>query len=302
MRILITDGIEASAEQALLERGHEVVQKFYPPEELGEQLEQFDALIVRSATKVRQPAIDRAAAAGRLRVICRGGVGMDNIDVDYARSKGIAVRNTPGASTNSVAEMTLGLMLSAARHIGPATASMRQGQWNKKQYTGIELGGKTLGIAGFGRIGRRTAALARAFGMRVLAFNRSQCEEGRTLAEYVDLDTLLAESDFLSMHLPAAPGGCPLGRDETIARMKVGVVIVNAGRGCLIDEDALLRGLESGRVRAAGLDVYAAEPTANSALTSHPRVTCTPHIGAAAAEAQQRVGAELVSIIDEIFA
>lgn len=184
MRILITDGIEASAEQALLERGHEVVQKFYPPEELGEQLEQFDALIVRSATKVRQPAIDRAAAAGRLRVICRGGVGMDNIDVDYARSKGIAVRNTPGASTNSVAEMTLGLMLSAARHIGPATASMRQGQWNKKQYTGIELGGKTLGIAGFGRIGRRTAALARAFGMRVLAFNRSQCEEGRALAEY----------------------------------------------------------------------------------------------------------------------
>ena len=295
MRILITDGIEASAEQALLERGHEVVQKFYPPEELGEQLEQFDALIVRSATKVRQPAIDRAAAAGRLRVICRGGVGMDNIDVDYARSKGIAVRNTPGASTNSVAEMTLGLMLSAARHIGPATASMRQGQW-------IELGGKTLGIAGFGRIGRRTAALARAFGMRVLAFNRSQCEEGRALAEYVDLDTLLAESDFLSLHLPAAPGGCPLVRDETIARMKEGVVIVNAGRGCLIDEDALLRGLESGRVRAAGLDVYAAEPTANSALTSHPRVTCTPHIGAAAAEAQQRVGAELVSIIDEIFA
>ncbi len=138
MRILITDGIEASAEQALLERGHEVVQKFYPPEELGEQLEQFDALIVRSATKVRQPAIDRAAAAGRLRVICRGGVGMDNIDVDYARSKGIAVRNTPGASTNSVAEMTLGLMLSAARHIGPATASMRQGQWNKKQYTGMQ--------------------------------------------------------------------------------------------------------------------------------------------------------------------
>ena len=271
MRILITDGIEASAEQALLERGHEVVQKFYPPEELGEQLEQFDALIVRSATKVRQPAIDRAAAAGRLRVICRGGVGMDNIDVDYARSKGIAVRNTPGASTNSVAEMTLGLMLSAARHIGPATASMRQGQWNKKQYTGIELGGKTLGIAGFGRIGRRTAALARAFGMRVLAFNRSQCEEGRALAEYVDLDTLLAESDFLSLHLPAAPGGCPLVRDETIARMKEGVVIVNAGRGCLIDEDALLRGLESGRVRAAGLDVYAAEPTANSALTSHYR-------------------------------
>lgn len=138
--------------------------------------------------------------------------------------------------------------------------------------------------------------------MRVLAFNRSQCGEGRALAEYVDLDTLLAESDFLSLHLPAAPGGCPLVRDETIARMKEGVVIVNAGRGCLIDEDALLRGLESGRVRAAGLDVYAAEPTANSALTSHPRVTCTPHIGAAAAEAQQRVGAELVSIIDEIFA
>lgn len=212
------------------------------------------------------------------------------------------MRNTPGASTNSVAEMTLGLMLSAARHIGPASASMRQGQWNKKQYTGIELGGKHWGSPASAVSAAALPHWPEPLECGCLHSTVPSAEEGRALAEYVDLDTLLAESDFLSLHLPAAPGGCPLVRDETIARMKEGVVIVNAGRGCLIDEDALLRGLESGRVRAAGLDVYAAEPTANSALTSHPRVTCTPHIGAAAAEAQQRVGAELVSIIDEIFA
>lgn len=301
MRILITDGIEASAEQALLERGHEVVRKFYPPEELGGQLERFDALIVRSATKVRQPAIDRAAAAGRLRVICRGGVGMDNIDVDYVRSKGLAVRNTPDLDQFGGGDDPRTDALGGAAY-RPGHRLDASGPVEQKAVHRDRARRKTLGIAGFGRIGRRTAALAGAFGMRVLAFNRSQCGEGRALAEYVDLDTLLAESDFLSLHLPAAPGGCPLVRDETIARMKEGVMIVNAGRGYLIDEDALLRGLESGRVRAAGLDVYAAEPTANSALTSHPRVTCTPHIGAAAAEAQQRVGAELVSIIDEIFA
>lgn len=302
MRILVTDGIESSAARALAESGHEVIQQFYPPEELGGALAAFDALLVRSATKVRQPVIDQAAAAGRLRLICRGGVGLDNVDVDYARSKGIEVRNTPGASTNSVAEMTIGLMLSAARNIGPATAAMRQGQWNKKEYTGIELGGKTLGIVGFGRIGRRTAALAKAFGMTVVAFNRSQCDEGRALGEYVSLNELLSRSDFISLHLPSGPDGRPVVREETVARMKDGVILINAGRGCLVDEEALLRGLESGKIRAAGLDVYDAEPTMNTALTSHPRVTCTPHIGAAAAEAQQRVGAELVSIVNEFFA
>lgn len=301
MRILITDGIEEAAAQALIERGHEVVQQFYPPEELGAQLENADALIVRSATKVREAVIDQAAAAGRLKLICRGGVGMDNIDVDYARAKGIAVRNTPGASSNSVAELTIGLMLSAARNIGPATATMREGQWNKKQYTGIELGGKTLGIIGFGRIGRRTAAIAKAFGMRVVAFNRSQCDEGRALAEYVSLDELFSCSDFISLHLPGAPNGTAVVREETIAKMKDGVIIVNTGRGALIDEKALLCALESGKVRAAALDVYSVEPTNNSALTSHSKVTCTPHIGASAAEAQLRVGSELVSIIDEYF-
>ncbi len=302
MRILVTDGIEASAAQALLAHGHEVVEQFFSAEELGGQLAQFDALIVRSATKVREPVIDQAAAAGRLRLICRGGVGIDNIDADYARKKGIAVCNTPGASTNSVAEMTLGLMLSAARNIGPATATMHQGQWNKKQYTGVELGGKTLGIIGFGRIGRRTAALASAFGMKILAFNRSQCDEGRALGDYVSLDELLSQSDFISLHLPTAPDGVAVIREETISKMKDGVIIVNTGRGSLVDEAALLQGLNSGKIRAAALDVYAAEPATNTDLTSHPRVTCTPHIGAAAVEAQQRVGAELVSIIDRFFA
>ena len=270
------------------------------PEELGAALRDFDAVVVRSKTKVRKNHIDEAKG-GKLRLIIRGGVGVDNIDVDYARSCGIAVRNTPGASSASVAELALAHMFACARYISIAGHTMREDKWEKKAYgKGIELGGKTLGIIGFGRIGQALGVMARALGMHVIAYSRTRRPEVEqaTGVAYVELDELLAKSDFISLHAPAADGG-PIVTAETIARMKDGVVIVNTSRGVNVDEDVLLAALESGKVRAAGLDVYAEEPTHNHALYSHPMVSCTPHIGAATVEAQKRIGSEIVDIIRE---
>ena len=297
MRILVTDGMDKTAMAQLRDMGHEVVEQFYEPEELGAALRDFDAVVVRSKTKVRKNHIDEA----KLRLIIRGGVGVDNIDVDYARSCGIAVRNTPGASSASVAELALAHMFACARYISIAGHTMREDKWEKKAYgKGIELGGKTLGIIGFGRIGQALGVMARALGMHVIAYSRTRRPEVEqaTGVAYVELDELLAKSDFISLHAPAADGG-PIVTAETIARMKDGVVIVNTSRGVNVDEDVLLAALESGKVRAAGLDVYAEEPTHNHALYSHPMVSCTPHIGAATVEAQKRIGSEIVDIIRE---
>ena len=300
MRILVTDGMDKTAMAQLREMGHEVVEQFYEPDQLGAALRDFDAVVVRSKTKVRANHIDEAKG-GKLKLIIRGGVGVDNIDVKYAEANGITVKNTPKASSQSVAELAMGHMFSCARYISIAGHTMREDKWEKKAYgKGIELGGKTLGIIGFGRIGQALGVMARALGMHVIAYSRTRRPEVEqaTGVAYVELDELLAKSDFISLHAPAADGG-PIVTAETIARMKDGVVIVNTSRGVNIDEDALLAALESGKVRAAGLDVYAEEPTHNHALYSHPMVSCTPHIGAATVEAQKRIGAEIVDIIRE---
>ncbi len=299
MKILVTDGMDAAAMAQLKANGHEVVEQFYPPEELGKALRDFDAVVVRSATKVRAPIIDEAKG-GRLKLIIRGGVGVDNIDVKYAEENGITVKNTPRASSNSVAELAIGHMLSCARYISIAGHTMREGKWEKKAYgKGIEIAGKTLGIIGFGRIGQALCAKAKALGMEVIAediYHVPGIEEQLGM-RYVELDELLAKADFISLHTPSIDGK-PLINAETIAKMKDGVVIVNTSRGNNVDEDALLEALNSGKVRGAGLDVYAVEPPANAALYSHPNVSCTPHIGAATKEAQKRIGAEIVDIIE----
>ncbi len=294
MRILITDGMDRSAIAQLQALGHEVVEQFYEPDALGAALRDFDAVVVRSKTKVRQKHIDEALG-GKLKLIIRGGVGVDNIDVAYAEEKGIAVRNTPCASSESVAEMALALMFGCARYVSIAGHTMREGKWEKKAYgKGVELQGKTLGIIGTGRIGLKLASVASAIGMKVIAYSRTHKPE--TGLEFVSFEELLQRSDFISLHTPAILGKPLIGADE-IAKMKDGVIIVNTSRGANIDEDALLEALNSGKVRAAGLDVFAEEPTANLALVSHPNVACTPHIGAATGEAQQRIGAEVVQII-----
>ena len=298
MRILITDGMDKAAMAQLRELGHEVVEQFYEPDQLGAALRDFDAVVVRSKTKVRANHIDEAKG-GKLKLIIRGGVGVDNIDVKYAEENGIAVRNTPGASSQSVAELAMGHMFACTRYISIAGHTMREGKWEKKAYgKGIELQGKTLGIIGFGRIGQHLGVMAKAIGMNVVAYSTTRRPEveAKFGIPYVTLEELLAQSDFISLHAPDAPGA-PLINADTIAKMKDGVVIINTSRGANVDEDALLAALESSKVRAAGLDVYADEPTANAALYSHPMVSCTPHIGAATVEAQKRIGTEIVDII-----
>ena len=301
MRILVTDGMDKAAIAKLSEQGHEVVEQFYGPEELGKALRDFDAVVVRSKTKVRAAQIDEALG-GKLKLIIRGGVGVDNIDVAYAESKGIAVRNTPAASSQSVAELALGHMFSCARFLSHAGYTMRNDQWEKKTYgKGIELCGKTLGIIGYGRIGACLGRMARALGMTVIAYGAHH-EPGTAARDgvpYVSMDELLGRSDFISVHAPAADG--PIINAAAIEKMKDGVVIINTSRGANLDEDALLAALDSGKVRAAGLDVYREEPSANHALYSHPHVSCTPHIGASTGEAQKRIGAEIVSIISDKF-
>ena len=302
MRILASDGIEKNAAATLATQGHEVVQQFYEPEELAEQVKNFDVLVVRSATKVRKPIIDAAAEAGRLKLIIRGGVGIDNIDHVYAEEKGIKVMNTPKASSDSVAELALAHMFSVARFISIAGHTMREGKWEKKAYKGIELSGKTLGIIGYGRIGQALGLRAQALGMKVVAYDiyKIPALENANM-RYVEMDELFAVSDFISLHTPAIDGK-PLINAETIAKMKDGVVFINTSRGNNVDENALLDALNSGKIYGAGLDVYAEEPAKNVALYSHPRVSCTPHIGASTSEAQKRIGAEIVDIIGKFFA
>ena len=298
MRILVTDGMDKTAMAQLHELGHEVVEQFYEPDQLGKALRDFDVAVVRSKTKVRANHIDEAKGS-RLKLLIRGGVGVDNIDVAYAKENGIDVKNTPNASSQSVAELAMGHMFACTRYISIAGHTMREDKWEKKTYgKGIELQGKTLGIVGFGRIGQHLGVMAKAIGMNVVAFARhpNAAVSEKLGIPYVSMDELLATSDFISLHAPAVDGGA-LVNEASIAKMKDGVVIINTSRGANVDEAALLAALESGKVRAAGLDVYADEPTSNKALYSHPMVSCTPHIGAATVEAQKRIGAEIVEII-----
>lgn len=297
MRILVTDGMDKNAIAALNEQGHEIVEHFYESKELGAALREFDAVIVRSATKIHARHLQEAAGS-RLKLIIRAGVGVDNIDVKTAEGLGIAVRNTPKASSNAVAEVAIAHMFSCARYISIAGHTMRQGKWEKKAYgKGFELFGKTLGILGFGRIGRRIGAIAKGIGMRVIVYEPSPRPQPTDAdVEYLALDEVFARADIIAVSTPALPE--PIITREAIAKMKNGIVIINTSRGCNVDEGALLEALNSKKVRAAGLDVWCDEPSFNEALYSHPAVSCTPHVGASTKEAQERIGREIVAIIN----
>lgn len=301
IRILASDGMEASAVKKLRDMGFEVVEQFYEVEDLKKAVKEFDALVVRSATKVRKEVIDAAKETGRLKVIIRGGVGIDNIDKEYAEENGIMVRNTPTASSASVAELAIGHMFALARHIGISNATMRNGEWNKKKYEGTEIAGKTLGLIGFGRIAKETAKRANALGMNVIYTKRSGEDVEAKDYKYVDMDTLLKESDYISLHIPKQKDRDYLIGKEEIEKMKDGVYLVNTARGGLIEENALCDALDSGKVAAAAIDVFKEEPTKNERLFKHPKVSLTPHIGASTKEAQTRIGEEIVTIITSIF-
>ncbi len=297
MRILVTDGMDAGSVAALREMGHEVVEQFYAPEELGAALQNFDACVVRSKTKVRQNHIDEALK-GKLKLIIRGGVGVDNIDVAYAESKGIAVRNTPAASSASVAELALGHMFSLARYIGISNVTMRQGQWNKKQYEGTEIGGKTLGLIGFGRIAQELAKRAAALGMQVVYTQRRGENPDYPQYKYLPLEELLQVSDYISIHIPMPADKKPVLGEKELALLKPTAFVINTARGGVVDENALIEALDAGKLAGAAIDVYIEEPSKNETLYTHPRISVTPHIGGATKEAQARIGGEIVSIIE----
>ena len=298
MRVLVTDGMDAGAIETLRRDGHEIVEQFYEPDQLGQALRDFDAVIIRSATKIKEPQID-AAKGSRLKLIVRAGVGVDNIAVKYAEAAGITVKNTPRASSNAVAELAIALLFSCARNISIAGHTMREKKWEKKAYSkGFEVMGKTMGVIGYGRIGRMVGDKAQALGMNVLSVVHRNKPEGCECdtMHFVSMEELLAQSDIIVL---CAPGGDkPLVDAESLAKMKDGVVIINVSRGSNVDEAALLDGLNSGKVKAAGLDVWLSEKDPNWELAAHPAVSCMPHVGAGTKEAQKRIGAELVDIIE----
>ena len=300
VRILVTDGMEQKGIDDLRTKGFEVVEKFYAPEELGLELHNFDVLVVRSATKVRKPIIDKAMEAGRLKLVIRGGVGVDNIDVAYAMEKGIKVTNTPNASSASVAELTIAHMFAIAIFVNIANVTMRNGKWDKKHYEGIELNGKTLGLVGFGRISREVAKRADALGMKVIYTDIIGKAEGVNF-EYCSFEDVLKRSDFISLHVPFDKEKGALIGTEQFEMMKQGSYLVNCARGGVVCEKALIEALNSGKLAGAGVDVFEEEPTKNQELVNHPKVSVTPHIGASTVEAQTRIGEEIVSIITEFF-
>lgn len=298
-KILISDPVSTQCIYMLENAGHKLVQKTEKktPEELADMIKGFDAVVVRSATKVREVAID---TADNLKLIVRGGVGLDNIDCDYARSKGIKVSNTPTASSQSVAELALAHMLALYRFLPDSNITMRKGEWKKKKYKGRELTGKTLGIIGLGNIGKALAKKAHAFDMKILAFDPFVKDTDLDV-ELVDFEKLITSSDIISLHIPHTDETHYIIGDDAISKMKDGVMIINCARGGVVDEKALLNGLNSGKVALAGIDSYEEEPTKNMELLNHPNVSVTPHIGAATSEAQDRVGVEVADIIIAFF-
>ncbi len=296
-RVLVSDPLAEDAVEAMNQAGLDVVVKTdLTPETLRQEIASADAIVVRSATKVRQEIIN---AGANLKLIVRAGVGLDNVDVEYAQSKGIEVRNTPAASSNSVAELALGHLLSLARHIGRGTVSLKSGKWEKKALKGVEIDGKILGVIGIGRIGQSLARKAAALGMRVIAYDKFV--EKSPLPEVVTMvpfDQLLSESDFISLHIPFDPKvGTTIGEAE-LAKMKDGVRLINCARGGVVDEASLAKALQSGKVAAAAIDVFATEPPdAGDLLFQQENLSLTPHIGASTVEAQARVGKEAAEIV-----
>ena len=300
IRVLTNDGLQKGAINKLTSLGFEVVNNHYDKDELGTALKDFDILVIRSATKVTADILDKAQG-GKLKLIIRAGGGIDNIDVPYATQKGIVVKNTPNSSSESVAELAIGHMFALARFIAISNCTMRDGQWNKKQYEGIELGGKTLGIVGMGRIGKALAKKAEALGMKVV-YNDMFGKQAELSYEFLQLDELLRTSDFISLHVPYDKNkGSLIGKDQ-FDIMKDGVYLINCARGKVVEEAALLEALNSGKVAGAGIDVFEEEPTKNEVLVNHPKVSVTPHIGAATKEAQERIGEEVVTTISDFVA
>lgn len=291
-KILLTDGLEQNGQDILRAAAQVDNRAGISADDLLKVVGEYDALIVRGRTKVTAAVFD---AAPRLKVVGRAGVGVDNIDLNAAKAHNVIVVNSPTATTIAVAELTLGLMLAVVREIPRADATMKAGQWIKKELEGRELWRKTLGVIGFGRIGTEVARRAKAFDMEILAYDPLLPAEAIRLrgGEPVSLDELLRRADMITLHVPLDENTRNLLNAEAFAKMKDGVYIICAARGGVIDEEALLQALNSGKVAGAGLDVFATEPPGATALVTHPKVVCTPHIGAQTVEAQTRAAEDI---------
>lgn len=323
MKILANDGISKEGKLELEKAGYNVITDKVDQSELANKIneENYEIVLVRSATTVRKEVIDQCP---NLKLIGRGGVGMDNIDVDYAREKGIKVINTPASSSQSVAELVIGQMFSMSRFLGESQKNMENGNFNKlkKQYgSGVELRGKTLGIIGFGRIGQSLAQYAIGIGMDIIAMDVEEriidipitlnwtAQSGNKVSSNMSikiktktsLDEVLPLCDYISIHVPKQESGESVINEKEFNIMKDGVRIINAARGGVINETELLKALDSGKVSFAALDVYENEPTPMKELISHPKISTTPHIGAATSEAQDRIGLELANLIIQEF-
>ncbi len=298
MKVIVADKISDRGIELLKTTGWNIVQT--TKETLVAELADAEALIVRSATKVTPELMDKAP---KLRVVGRAGVGVDNIDLDEATKRGILVMSTPGGSSVSVAEHTFALLLSLVRQVPKFDAAMREGRWEKSS-SGAEVRGKTLGLVGLGRIGREVAIRAAAFELRLLAFDPylSESAASELGVKLVPLDTLLAESDFLSLHTAVSPQTQGMINAETIAKMKKGVRIINAARGELINEADLAAALKSGQVGGAALDVFAEEPPKNSPLIGLPNLVATPHVAGSTAEAQEELGIQVAVQVKDYLA
>ncbi|MFH1403181.1 MAG: hydroxyacid dehydrogenase [Candidatus Altiarchaeota archaeon] len=297
-RVLVTDKYHEKA-IGELRTFADVDEKKLTPEELVKEIGGYDAILVRSATKVTKEVIE----AGNLKIIGRAGVGLDNVDREAAKAKGVTVVNTPEASSVSVAEMAIALMLSYARNIAKADKSMKDGLWEKKQLKGFELSGKTLGLIGFGRIGKEVAARANAFGMKVIVYDPAfnQAQEDVHGVKGVSLEELLKESDIVSLHVPAVEGTIRMINADRLSLMKKNALLVNTARGKVVDEEALVKALKEGVIAGAALDVYEKEPLEASPLTGLPNVVLTPHIGAGTDECQLKGGMMVVEKFREFF-
>ena len=303
MRVLACDGIDPSAVQRIRDAGHEVVEaKGLAAPDLLTALKGVHGLLVRSATKVTAEVL---AGAPDLRVVVRAGTGLDNVDTAAADARGVVVRNTPDANTVSVAEIAFGMLLALERHLAEAAADLRAGRWEKSKYAGREIFGRTLGVVGFGRIGREVANRARAFGMSVLAFDElvRKSPAGFEWVRQTDRDTLLRESDVITLHLPLTEHTRHSLSTREFGLMKPDAVLVNASRGGVVDETALHDALTHGVLRAAAIDVFEREPAPpDHPLLRLPNVLALPHLGASTSEAQRRAGTDAAAALLEALA
>jgi D-3-phosphoglycerate dehydrogenase len=302
LKVLVSDSLDPEAVERVRAAGHEVIERSgLKGADLIAALDGVDGLMIRGATKV---TADVLRGAPSLKVVVRAGTGLDNVDRAAAKTCGVEVRNTPAANAVSVAELTIGMMLALERHLVPATNDLRAGRWEKTRYMGRELSGKTLGLVGFGRIGREVALRARAFGMQVVATDPhiTLWPAGFDWVRSAPLDALLADADYVSLHVPLTESTRNVIAAEALARMKPDAVLVNCARGGTVDEAALHAALAAGRLRGAALDVFATEPPGEIPLLQLGNVIATPHIGASTDAAQHRAGTEAADILIETLA